>query len=199
MADGELICVPSDDEDEAPAPKKSTLTSFWKQPDEEVGEPSTPFKRRRVGDPSTPPSHHRLGQVLASRGGESSSRAFHESLAQLRAQRIDEAAQLRAQRIDEAAAAECAAQSKHERVLREKTGKLTPPEEQRRGVKRGIGVGGRPIGTKAAYETRHKPLSAPMLRRDPTAQEKLAILAEWNKACDKEGVESICELRGATK
>lgn len=45
----------------------------------------------------------------------------------------------------------------------------------------------------------NKPLAAPVLRRDQTAQEKLAVLAEWNKACDKEGVDTTSELRTTTK
>ena len=42
-------------------------------------------------------------------------------------------------------------------------------------------------------------MAAPDLRRDPTAQQKLEILAEWQKAFEKEGVDTIRELRTATK
>ena len=121
MLDGEVISVPSDDEDEAPAPKHGTLTSFWQLPNE----------------PSTPPRHRRLSDMFASRGGASSSIAFYESLEQVRTQRIEEA--------------ECTAKRKHERALRKSTGKLTPPEEQRRGVNRGFRVGGRPNGSNWGY------------------------------------------------
>ena len=79
MPDGEVISVPSDDEDEAPAPKKGTLTSFWQQPDEEAGDTSTPFKRCRVREPSIHPSHNRFAYIIANRGGASSSIAFFES------------------------------------------------------------------------------------------------------------------------
>ena len=45
----------------------------------------------------------------------------------------------------------------------------------------------------------NKPLAAPDLRRDPSAQQELAILAEWQRACENEGVATIRELRDDTK
>ena len=112
MADDEVICV----DDEAPPPREAQgcLPSLWRQ----IGEVGvSPFKRRKVCEPPTPPIHTQLDSILASRGGETSSRAFYESL--------EQAKELRMQ---EAAAHSAADQSAHERKLREKTGKLTPPE-----------------------------------------------------------------------
>ena len=58
-----------------------------------------------------------------------------------------------------------------------------------------MALGGKPKGVSRSYENKNKPLGAPMLRRDPSAQEKLAIIAEWLAACGKESVERIKDLR----
>jgi len=132
--------------------------------------------RRR---PWTPPSHKKMLGALS----EKNQRAFYESL--------EEAKRLRAQ---EAAAR----QRVHNRQMRA-TGDLMPPEEARRGVKRGPGGGGRPVGIARVYEkNKKKPSGAPLLRRDPSAQEKLAIVFQWAKACAKAGVESIKDFCAAT-
>ena len=72
------------------------------------------------------------------------------------------------------------------------------PAERRRGVPRGNKPGGRPRGVKRSYDKR-KPLAAPSLRRDPTCQEKLAVVVAWERACKAEGVQRPRQLQTSTK
>ena len=131
--------------------------------------------------PWTPPSHTRLLGALS----EKKQRAFHESLEEVKRRRAQEAAER---------------QRTHNRKLRAGKADMTPPEEAGRGVKRGPDRNGRPSGTARVYgRNQRKPLGAPVLRRDPSTQEKLAIVFVWAKACAKAGVESIKDLCADTR
>jgi len=58
--------------------------------------------------------------------------------------------------------------------------------------------GGRPQGSFRAYKT-HKPVEAPTLRRDPSAPEKLQLLARWEQAARDEGCKGMSELPSLVK
>ncbi len=49
------------------------------------------------------------------------------------------------------------------------------------------------------YEKSRKPLGAPMLRRDPTAPEKLEIVRLWQERAKLEGVKSVRDLPSRVK
>ena len=72
------------------------------------------------------------------------------------------------------------------------------PEIKRRGQAKQLELAGRPAGSKRAYEKGHKPIGAPTLRRDPTAPEKLSLLARWEQAAEDEGT-SLADLPSRLK
>ena len=53
---------------------------------------------------------------------------------------------------------------------------------------------GRPSGAARLYENHHKPLGAPVLRRDPTGHEKLRIVRAWREKVVEHGVSKVSEL-----
>ena len=70
-----------------------------------------------------------------------------------------------------------------------KAGKIVDPSERRRGqVKNDQKPAGRPKAKARGYESTHKPLGAPILRRDPTAPEKLMLLHKWEARAREENV-----------
>ena len=68
-----------------------------------------------------------------------------------------------------------------------------------RGVPRDKEAGGRAKAKARGYEKTHRPLGAPILRRDPTAPEKLHIVSMWEQAAKEEGVEQPKDLPGRLK
>ena len=68
-----------------------------------------------------------------------------------------------------------------------RAGRVVEPELRGRGVARRKKNGGRAKGKARAYENTHRPVGAPILRRDPTAPEKLEIVRKWQERCKLEG------------
>ena len=66
---------------------------------------------------------------------------------------------------------------------------MLDPEASKPGLKK---VGGRPRGSKIAYQGTHKPVEAPTLRRDPAAYEKMALMRRWERAAEERG----CSVKG---
>ncbi len=78
-------------------------------------------------------------------------------------------------------------------------GKLIDPADRVSGQTNRRKLGGRPKGLERAYEKKHKPLAAPLLRRDPSAHEKLAIVERWQAALREEGIENVEALPNTRK
>ena len=73
-------------------------------------------------------------------------------------------------------------------------GRVVDPELRGKGVAKKAKKSGRPEERKRGYEKTHRPLGAPILRRDPTAPEKLEVIRLWQDRAKLEGVSHIREL-----
>ena len=81
-------------------------------------------------------------------------------------------------------------------MLREQAqaGRVVDPELRKKGVAKAKQPGGRPKAKARGYEKTHRPLGAPILRRDPTAPEKLEVIRLWQERAKLEGVAHPREL-----
>ena len=77
-----------------------------------------------------------------------------------------------------------------------KQGQIVDPSLKSRGVGN---KAGRPKAKTRGYEKTHKPLAAPVLRRDPPAPEKLQIIGLWEQALREEGCKKVSELPSRRK
>ena len=84
------------------------------------------------------------------------------------------------------------------RAIRESSTQLVDPMLRGRGVTMGLKKMGRPKGSSRADNgKRHKrTFAGPVLRRDPTAQEKLSMIMYCEQLAKDQGFEAIKLLRG---
>ena len=80
------------------------------------------------------------------------------------------------------------------KVAREGSSAIVDPLLRGRGVSRGIKKGGRPLGSKRAHTKHKRGLGEPILRRDPTASEKLTMIVWCEAKLREEGREELKQL-----
>ena len=141
MSKPEPIEVFDDSDDAEATPRKCVTKASHTTPPKKRGTLTSLWQIKTEKAPLIPESHRKLVAAL----GEKDVRRFYESLEEAKLFRTKELA---------------GRQQHRDRESRAGKAYMTPPEEARRGVKRGPSVGGRPRGRARVYERSPQRLSA---------------------------------------